>query len=831
MSYSITYVDILLPLALPQFFTYSVPDEFLNECCIGKRVLVQFGKKKNYSGLIVKKHQTKPKYYETKNIIAVIDNEPIVNLYQLKFWKWISDYYLCTMGEVFKAALPAGLKLESETKIKFNNNDDITLLDEKEHQIVNFIKSREYTSLKELNKTFEKKITFNTIQKLINKNKITILESVKEKYKPKFQTYVYLNSIYHKQKKLHDLFTQIEKAPKQLAVLMNYISLSRFQINNDDKANFTDIEKATLLKKSDANSTIFNTMVKKGIFETKQIEISRLSKEENEIKSINELNEYQLKAFHDIQDKLKNHNICLLHGVTSSGKTEIYIQLIQKYLKSGMQVLYLLPEIALTSQIIIRLKKIFGNQVGIYHSRFSDAERVEIWNTVNNFKNNKDNTNHQLILGARSSIFLPFNNLGLIIVDEEHENSFKQFDPAPRYHARDAATILAKIHNAKVLLGTATPSIETYYNCLLKKYALVELNQRYKNIQLPEILIADTKEARRKKQMKSIFSPTLLNHVKFALDNDEQVILFQNRRGFSPYLECKTCGWIPNCENCDVSLTYHKYQKNLSCHYCGFSIKLPENCLACGDTAMQTMGFGTEKIEDELAIFFPKAKVARMDMDTTRTKKAYERIIGDFENKNTNILVGTQMITKGLDFDNVSIVGVMNADNLLNFPDFRAFERSFQLMAQVSGRAGRSHKRGKVIIQTNHAKHEIINYVINNNFEKLFKSQIAERKQFKYPPFYKLIKLTVKHKNNKIVDKIADELVLVLQNSFKENVLGPEYPLIGRIQSYYLKNILIKIDRKLYNQNNKNIILKSINYIKQNNKTSGLYIYANVDPY
>jgi len=822
------FADVILPLALPQLYTYSVPFELEKNCEVGKRVVIQFGKKKLYSALIRKTHEIKPLTYEVKDIISIIDEKVIISEIHFKFWEWLADYYMCTLGEVFKAAIPAGMKLESETIVYFN--DDFKLdneLSEKETIIFNYLKKTKSVQISELNQFLEQKITLNILNSLIEKNIILVEEKLKDKYKPKLEKYIKLSENIEKEEDLKKIFDELSKIPKQLALLTNFTFLTNLNFENPKFQNY-EIKKNELLQKSDVTTSVLDGLIKKEIFVAFEKEIGRLHEKNINIQEVNDLSEAQNVALQQIKDYFVENNNVLLFGVTSSGKTEIYIHLINQYLAQGKQILYLLPEIAITSQIINRLKKIFGEKIGVYHSKFSDSERVEIWNNINS--KNSVKPPYQIILGVRSSIFLPFNNLGLIIIDEEHENSYKQFDPAPRYNARDAAIVLANFHKAKVLMGTATPSYETYFNCLAEKYKIVELNERHQNIELPEILIADTKEATRKKLMKSIFTPLLLDNIQLALKNNEQVILFQNRRGFSPYIECKICAWIPKCENCDVSLTYHKNSNDLVCHYCGFKMTSPHNCLACGDTSLQTKGFGTEKIEDEIKIFFPNAKISRMDHDTTKSRKSYEKIISDFEQQTVDILIGTQMISKGLDFENVSVVGIMNADSLLNFPDFRAYERSFQMMIQVSGRAGRKNKRGKVIIQTANPDNVVIKHVINNNYLSLVKSQFIERKNFKYPPYYKLIKITVKHKDIKKTDKAAEILTNYLKKIFADRVLGPEFPLINRIQNWYMKDILIKIEKQKSLSAAREIIVTATSRLKAVSEFSNIQININVDP-
>lgn len=829
MSENNKYVDVILPLALPQLFTYQVPEEMIVFCEKGKRVVVQFGKKKLYSALIRKVHSEKPKFYETKDILSIIDQEPIITEKQFALWEWVSEYYMCTIGEVYKAAIPAGMKLESETMIFFNENADIEeVLSEKEQIIINNLKEKKSLKINEINKFLDQKNVMNILNLLIEKNIISVEEKLKKNYKTKKEDYIKLSTKINSEEDLKNIFNNLSNAPKQLALLINYIQYSEIDIEHP-KSETKEIKKTEILKKTNTSSSVLEALVEKKIFEIYSKEIGRITEEEKELKEIYQLSEAQNIAYQNIKTHFAKNKNVLLFGVTSSGKTEIYIHLIKEALEKGKQILYLLPEIAITSQIINRLKSIFGNKVGIYHSKFSDAERVEIWNNINTSQFGKEP--YQIILGVRSSIFLPFNNLGLIIVDEEHESTFKQYDPAPRYHARDLALVLGSMQKANVLLGTATPSLETFYNSKVGKFEIVELKQRHKNIKLPEIVVSDIKEAARKKQMKSIFSPLLLENIKSALENNEQVILFQNRRGFSPYLECKTCSWIPKCENCDVSLTYHKNINELVCHYCGFRMPSPSKCLACGDTAMETKGFGTEKIEDEIKMFFPNAKIGRMDHDTTKAKNSHERIISDFELKKIDILIGTQMVSKGLDFENVRIVGIMNADNLLNFPNFRSFERSFQLMVQVSGRAGRKGNQGKVIVQTSNPKHIIIKSVVENNYDLMVRHQLLERKKFKYPPYYKLIKIILKHKNLNKLEKSAEVLGNYLRQIFGERVLGPEFPLINRIQTWYIKEIMIKIEKEKSIKAAKEIILDAVNRLKNVKEYSGIQININVDPF
>ncbi len=820
------FVDVILPLALPRSFTYAVPIGLVHDIDVGKRAIVQFGAKKIYTALIENIHHNEPENYKTKDIMAVLDHKPIVLQGQIDFWKWIASYYMCTPGEVFKAALPSGLKLESETKIIFNEDFDPAKnkISAKEAVILDALQDKQMMNISELIVKTNYKDVIAEIKKLIDKGAVIAEEKIRDKYKPKINKYVGLHKKFINDKALKSLFDELDKAPKQLKLLMTYLHLSGYEQGKEKKK----VSKKELLKKADASAAVFDALLKKAVFNVYEQEVERIQNQYDETVKPFALSEQQADALQSIKEEYIEKNVVLLHGVTSSGKTEIYIHLIREQLDKGKQVLYLLPEIALTTQIISRLKNVFGNKVGVYHSKFSDAERVETWNRV---LNNKDENAFQLIVGVRSSVFLPFINLGLVIVDEEHENTYKQFDPAPRYHARDTAIYLSKQQDAKVLLGTATPSVESFFNARLGKYGLVPLDNRFRDIKLPEIEIIDLKKAYKKRQVKSHFTTALLEKIDEALNNDEQVILFQNRRGFSPYVQCDTCGWIPQCKHCDVSLTYHKYINRVICHYCGYSTPVPSKCPACGCTGVKTKGFGTEKVEDEIKLLFPEAKVIRMDLDTTRTRKKYERIIYDFSEKKIDILIGTQMISKGLNFDHVHVAGILNADNMLNFPDFRAFERSFQLMTQVSGRAGRLKKQGVVLIQTMDPKHPVINNVVNYNYLAMFEKQIAERKKFKYPPFFRLIRITIKHKKREILDAAAVQLADKLKITLGWRVLGPQYPVVNRIQTWYIKNILVKLERDNTMHDRKQYIADAGKDVQNKDKFKSLQIQYDVDPY
>lgn len=820
------FVDVILPLALPQAFTYRVPFEWNDYVTEGKRVIVQFGRgSKLYSGLIEKVHQQAPTY-QAKYIDSVLDAEPIVHAeLQFKFWKWIAEYYLCQIGEVMNAALPGGLRLASETRVYLHPEyaEVVDEISDKEYLIVEALELRNVLMLSEIAEILNVKNVHSHIKAMIEKKAIMVEEEIKQRYKPKMIDYVKLTQSASDEKRIKQIFDELERAPKQLEALMAFL-----QLNKRYSQETLEVKKLQLQKTANVSSAVINELQRKDILQIYSVEAGRLSAEEATSLS-KTLSEDQEKALNEIKHKFTEQEVVLLFGVTSSGKTELYIKLIQEALERGEQVLYLLPEIALTSQIILRLQAIFGEKVGVYHSKFNENERVEVWQNVLQFKQG-EKENFQIILGARSSLFLPYSNLGLVIVDEEHENTFKQFDPAPRYHARDAAIVLAKMQGAKVLLGSATPSVESYRNAMEGKYGLVELKKRHTDIQMPEILYADVKDDSRRKKMKSHFSPLLMEHMQESLDNKKQIILFQNRRGYSPILMCDTCGHSPNCANCDVTLTYHKFSNQLSCHYCGYNVKLMSNCNACGDTNMQVKGFGTEKIEEELAIFFPKARIARMDLDTTRAKNAYHQIIHSFQEHEIDILVGTQMVAKGLDFENVALVGIMNADNMLNFPDFRAFERSYQLMSQVSGRAGRKGKRGKVVIQTYNPQHQIIQQVINHDFEGMYKDEIIERRNFKYPPYYRLIKLTLRDRDVHKLNAAADRLTVELKSVFGERILGPEFPGVARVRNYYLKNIMLKVEKEASIKKAKEVLTVKLTEFSVLKDNKSIRIGIDVDP-
>ncbi len=815
------YADIILPLPLANVFTYEIPINQQASLKKGMRVMVPV-QKKIYTGIVYSIHLIKPENYETKEIISILDAYPIIRRPQMRFWEWVSNYYQCYLGDVYKAALPSGLKLESETQITIKDDfeDDASALTPREQELILKLSGGKSLSIKDIEKELGIKNPLPILKRLLEKEAIIIKEKIIESYKPKLEEFVRLNTNLRDEERIKSVFDQLKKAKKQADLLLHYLDYSKAFTSEKT----VEISKKTLLESSNFGNTILKGLIEKGILESYKKEVGRLDLSVIETQTRHKLNQFQEKAYGEILNHFRERSTVLLHGVTSSGKTEIYIKLIEETLKSGRQVLYLLPEIALTSQLTTRLKKVFGNKLGVYHSKFPDAERVEIWNNLLKDKG------YQVIIGVRSSIFLPFKDLGLIIVDEEHENTYKQYDPAPRYNARNAAIVLSSMHGGKVILGSATPSIESYNNALSGKFGLVELMQRHEEIALPEIIAVDIKEFRRKKQMKSLFSPVLLEKMEQTLNNNEQIILFQNRRGFAPFIECTSCGYVPKCKNCDVSLTVHKAFRALTCHYCGYTEPIPNQCPKCGHEHIDSKGFGTERIEDEIQALFPEARVARMDLDTTRTKTAYEKIIDDFDQQRVDILIGTQMISKGLDFAHVSLVGILNADNMLNFPDFRAHERAFQLIAQVSGRAGRKNKQGTVILQTSNPKHTIIKQVIENDYKSMFKLQMEERHAFKYPPYYRLIYIHLKHRDIQILNKAANEMAIKLRTVFGYRVLGPDNPPITRIQNLCIKRIMMKIEAEASNEEAKNLIQKVSDEIRSLDLYKSLQIHLDVDP-
>ena len=746
------FVDVILPLPLDGVFTYSVPTSEEGRVKVGARVLVPFGRNKTYVGIISRIHNQSPEGYQTKDILQVMDFSPILLDSQLKLWQWISDYYMSPIGEVYKAALPSGLKAE-------------------------------------------------------------------DGYKPKTELYIRLTSPFRSEQALHVALNMLQRADKQQKTFIDYLALSGW-----DSGVGTELTRDELLNQGHSLPTI-NALVKRGLLETYECEVGRLNNnQEPHLENIKPLSTTQQDAFNQIQFSFLKKNVTLLHGVTSSGKTEIYIHLIQQALEQKKQVLYLLPEIALTVQMMERLQRVFGNRLGIYHSKYADAERVEIW------QKQLSQNPYDVILGARSAVFLPFQRLGLVIIDEEHETSYKQQEPMPRYHARSAAIMLAQMFGAKTLLGTATPCVETYHNAKTGKYALVELFQRYQGIELPEIQIVDIKDLQHRKMMNGPFSPLLLNKVREALERGEQAILFQNRRGYAPVIECKQCGWVPHCQHCDVSLTLHRSLNQLTCHYCGYTYQVPTECPNCGCTQLQTRGYGTEKIEAEVRDIFPEARIARMDLDTTRSRHAYERIISDFSAGRTNLLIGTQMISKGLDFDKVSVVGILNADTMLNYPDFRAYEHAFMMMSQVSGRAGRKGRRGLVILQTKSPDLPLIQQVVHNDYSAFYRSLIAERQQFHYPPYYRLIDVYLKHRSDSVVETASIELAGWLRHWFGTRVLGPDKPSVAKVKSLSIRKLVLKFEQGINMTEVRKYLALAQQQMLQDKRYSSLQIYYDVDP-
>jgi len=804
-----------------------VPRDWNDLVQVGQRVIVQFGKgRKQYSALIKKIHETAPAEYEAKYILSIVDEFPILSERQLEFWDWLAEYYMANIGEVMTAALPAGLRLASESKIVLHPDYQSVVndLSDDEFLLIEALELRQVLKIEEIADILEVKHVQPKLRKMIEKKAIMVEEEIKLRFKPKMVDYVRLSEQYRSEEDLQKAFDQLERAQRQLEVLMNYI-----QMSNHFSSNPEEVRKLDLQKQSNASASLLNELVKKGIFEVYAVESGRLQTEEAS-KEAKALSTHQQTAYEEVKKGFDENKTVLLHGVTSSGKTEIYIKLIQEAIEQKKQVLYLLPEIALTTQIVQRLQLIFGEKIGVYHSRFNENERVEVWNAVNKF-NPGHYEDFQIILGARSALFLPFQDLGLVIIDEEHESTFKQYDPAPRYQARDSAIYLAIMQNAKVLLGSATPSIESFYHAQEGKYHYVQLNKRYGEIQLPEILVADIAEATKRKQMKSHFSPELLKMMEESLEDKKQIILFQNRRGYSPILICETCGNAPQCINCDISLTYHKYKKQLNCHYCGYHIPLPSTCPSCGDTNLRVKGFGTEKIEEELAIYLPEARIQRMDLDTTRAKQAYHQIITSFQEGEVDILVGTQMVTKGLDFENVALVGVLNADNLLHFPDFRSFERAYQLMSQVAGRAGRKGKRGRVLIQTYNPDHQIIRQLIDHDYEGMYRNELIDRRNFRYPPFFRMITLTLRHRDKAKVGKAAAYLTDQMKGAFADRVLGPEAPMVERVRTFYLQQIVLKLEKGLPLKKSKSVLRDILNHFQSMDEYKSIRLGIDVDPF
>lgn len=814
------FAEVILPLSLAKTFTYSISEAEYHYIKKGMRVAVPFGKSKVYTALVVETHQNQPTLYDAKEIHQILDEFPIVTEIQIAHWQWIASYYMCAIGDVYRGAMPSALLLESETVISQKTDVfvDEGVLSDDEFLVYQALQQQSSLKVQDIILILNKKNIFPVIQKLIDKNILVLQEEMLESYKPKLVRYIRLHSKYESNEGLAVLLETLKNASKQKEIVLRY-----FQLNASDKKPIT-VKK--LVEAAGSTSAIVKALIEKEIFEDYYIQEDRVNFTGNSSEKELQLSEAQQNAFSEIKDSFTQKEVCLLHGVTSSGKTEIYIKLIEEYLLTGKQVLYLLPEIALTTQLVGRLRAYFGNKVAVFHSKYNNNERVEVWNQVL-----QNSEKAQIVIGARSALFLPFTDLGFVIVDEEHEQTFKQIDPAPRYHARDAAVVLANFHKAKVLLGSATPSVETYFNAKSDKYGLVEIKERFGNVKMPNIELVDLKDKYFRKKMKGHFSDVLIEEITNAVALGEQVILFQNRRGYSPVVECMTCGHVPHCQQCDVSLTYHKHKNQLRCHYCGYSIAKPTHCHSCSSVDLATKGFGTEQIQQELTILFPDYKIGRMDQDTTRGKFGFEKIIDSFKNKEVDILVGTQMLAKGLDFDNVSLVGIMNADNMLYHPDFRAFERSFQMMTQVSGRSGRSEKQGKVIIQTYNPEHNTIQQVTNNDYIGMYNEQLYDRQIYKYPPYFRIIKITLKHRDFDKLKEGAMWLYQVMSQNLNIPVLGPEEPAINRIRNEYIRTIIIKIPTNMSIGVTKKIIQKMLNSFDSVAQYRAIKVSINVDFY
>ncbi len=805
-------MNVILPLALQDTYTYRIPLKFKRKIYPGQRVIVQFGRKKFFSALVLEITDNPPSGIEFKEIVQVLDDKPLLFPENFKLWKWMAEYYCCSLGEIFRAALPSGFILESRSKVIFAGKGEEYTLSKEEYMIIDLI-GEKILSIDNLQKKAGKDFSFRTLNSLIEKNIIRIEERIVNKYKPKTSARLKLNSKIGSKEELNSLIENLKRSKKQQSLLLHFCEKT-----------VPSISKKELLEETGISGGVLKALIRKGIFVEFQEEVSRLDTGvEDEYVEINSLNGDQPEIIKEVRSGFEQNRVVLIHGDTAGGKAGIYISLISETVRSGRQVLFLVSEIDFTSYFVGQLKTVFGRRAGIYHSRFSSHERVEIWQEVLKFRPGISE-NYQIVLGTRSSVFLPFSRLGLIIVDQEHENSFKQHDPAPRYNARDMAIILGNQQNANILLGSATPSYESYFNALSGKYKLVNLLTKNPEIKSPEIIVADVRTALKKKQMKSILSPELFLLMKEAFENNRQVILFQNRRGYSSLIQCFDCGWIPKCINCDVTLTYHKSDNRLKCHYCGYITSMPQECLHCGSGAVKTYGFGTEKIEEELQLLFPEIKTGRVDYDTAGTKKSYSGIIDDFRKGKIDLLVGTQMVIKVLGFENVSVAGIINADDLINFPDFRAYEKAYQLISQICAGMERKQDRGTVVLQTSQPNHPVVSHIREQDFLSLFKMQMEERKLFKYPPYSRLIKITVRHKRPETVSRAARQLALLLKERYSFIILGPAYPLVNRIQSLFLNEIWIKAEPKKSLQKAKQIIMQSVT------ENSNCAVVIDVDP-
>lgn len=832
---SALFADILLPLPLKGTFTYAVPDPLVSQVQFGVRVVVPFGRNKFYSGIVTALHANQPTHVTVKSVVEVIDEAPIISPLQFELWKWMADYYMCALGEVMACSLPSALKLTGEVKVAIHPafDGDISHLTPTECAVVEAVASGETISLDKLAKTIQIQKIIPIVKSLVKKQILLAEDEIRDRYKPQKEVMVALAQPYaDNEQELYALLDRLEKSKsteKRARVILALLAILQSQ---GIKRNYgVPIPRKRLLEEGNVSPSSLQTLIKDDVLVASEVVVSRLeSTSAVATPAAVQLSLPQQKAYEEIKRSFGERSVSLLHGVTGSGKTEIYIRLIEETLRAGKQVLYLLPEIALTSQIVNRLRRYFGSKVGVYHSRFNEYEKVEIWNRVlRRSQSIAEQSDYSLILGARSALLLPFDRLGLIIVDEEHDASYKQSDPAPRYHARDSAIVLASLHKANILLGTATPSLETFYNVARKMYGYIPLTQRYAESKLPDVWVVNMGETMRQGKARGLFSQFLVDKIAAALERKEQVILFQNRRGYAVRLFCHACQAMPTCQNCDVTLTYHKRSNVLKCHYCGYTMPVPTVCPECGSPDIEMKGFGTEKIEDTLAQLFPAAVIQRMDLDTTRSKKAYQDIITQFEQHKTDILVGTQMVTKGLDFDRVSVVGVISADAMLSYPDFRSFERAFQIISQVSGRAGRKDVPGEVIIQTFQPHHPALKYVCSNDFKAMYQSQIAERQRFQYPPICRLIRVTLKHTDEAMVSRAAMELANLLIPAFQKQVLGPEAPLVSRVQTYYLQDFWIKLPKNNQLVEEKIKLEKIISSFRQETRFKSVQIVINVD--
>lgn len=824
----LSLVDVVLPLPLSATFTYALPVEMQGKVQVGCRVIVPFGSKKIYSAIVLRLHNEQPKDYAVKYVLELLDATPILLSSQLKLWQWISDYYMSPLGDVYKAATPSGMKLESESTVVYNSDFEAEApLSAAEQRLMDLLEVKQEQKVLDLQKDLGVKNILPTIKSLLEKGALVMKEEVRRTYRPKTVNCVRLAESFFSEDALNAAFDDMRRSLKQQDLLIKYLELSKASValKMQNRNLLEEVEKATLMEQSGCSAAVFNGLRDKGIIEVYEKQVARVASDAmpSEI-LLHPLSDAQQLAKTQIEDVFREKDICLLHGVTSSGKTEVYIHLIRDAISQGKQVLYLLPEIVLTAQLVERLRRVFGNRLGVYHSKYPDAERVELW------QKQLSDSPYDIVVGVRSSIFLPFQKLGLIIVDEEHETSFKQQDPSPRYHARNVALVMAKMSGAKTLLGTATPSLESYYHAQQGHYGLVQMKQRYGDVKLPEITVVDVKEQRHKKLMKGPFSALLVKSIRDALERREQVILFQNRRGYSPQMECHVCGWTPRCEKCDVSLTFHRSTGLMTCHYCGTTYRVPVRCPNCESSELRNVGYGTERIEDDIQSVFPEARIGRMDLDTTRSRQAYERLLSDFQQGKTDILVGTQMVTKGLDFERVSLVGILNADTMLNMPDFRSYERAFQMLSQVAGRAGRRSTQGKVILQTRMPKENVIAQIIANDYDAMYAEQLQERGQFHYPPFTRLVNVYLKHRDAMTIERLAQEVATLMRQVFGARVLGPDTPSVGRIQQMHIRKLVLKIELAASMPEARKRLLQIQNYILAKPDYKSALFYYDVDP-